>query len=226
MHPFFKKIAEVRPVLTFSIFLATCAFFVVTLIEPSMVTRYALATSNPSPYQYVTYIFMHGYLGHLLSNMLCLLVFGIMAETVLTVIGRRGEFILLYFTGGIAGALVQVFFLHAGKLMLGASGAVASLMGACFFIALMRWRDFGLSWWIVRAPLIVWGLFWLSLQAYGLIGLERHTAHVAHLVGFACGLIYAWWRMRIFDDMAPLDVDPTVSDAEYVLGCISADEEK
>jgi len=71
------------------------------------------------PWSAITYMFLHGGLGHLFFNMLALFFFGSRVEE------RLGErrFLILYFASGVAGALLSAVF-SPWSAIVGASGAV------------------------------------------------------------------------------------------------------
>ncbi|MCA9549209.1 MAG: rhomboid family intramembrane serine protease [Myxococcales bacterium] len=133
--------------------------------------------------------FLHGGIGHLLGNLYFLWVFGDNVEDTL----GRGRFLTLYLVAMVAGALAHAALDPGSEVpMLGASGAIAGLMGAyvvlfpkvkvwlvLFFI---RFR-LGVTWY-----LLVWVLMQLGM---GLAG-ERAVAWMAHLGGFFAGVILAF----------------------------------
>ena len=149
----------------------------------------------------VTYMFAHGGLLHLLGNMLFLWVFGPHAEDAL----GRGRFMLVYFSSGLASALLHVLASMAQypeDLSIGLVGASGAIMGV---VALFVLRFHGVRvrfffWWIipyvfyVRAlwvgfAFIGWDLIW-ALATIGSEGMSG-VAHWAHLGGFAAGAIWA-----------------------------------
>src|SRR5262245_12925722 len=75
------------------------------------------------PWTLIPYTFLHASLGHIFSNMLSLVVFGPRLEAHL----GSSKFLGLYFTSGIAGALLS-FFLTPYTQIIGASGAVFGVM--------------------------------------------------------------------------------------------------
>ena len=75
----------------------------------------------------LTSMFLHGGWFHLLGNMLYLWIFGNNVEDVL----GRGRYLLLYLTCGIVAALAQAFSNPTSHIpMVGASGAIAGVLGA------------------------------------------------------------------------------------------------
>ena len=88
--------------------------------------------------QFVTHLFVHGDLTHLLINSAWLLAFG---SSVARRTGGAG-FSLFFILCGIAGALVYLAFSRAAlSLMVGASGAISGLMGAAFRFLFQALRD-------------------------------------------------------------------------------------
>jgi membrane associated rhomboid family serine protease len=78
-----------------------------------------------------SYMFLHGGVVHLLTNMTCLWVFGILAEPVM---GTK-RFALTYLAFGVITGMVLVAIIpHWTKPMVGASGSISGVLGA--FLAL------------------------------------------------------------------------------------------
>jgi membrane associated rhomboid family serine protease len=74
-----------------------------------------------------TSMFVHGGFGHLFSNMLFLWIFGDNVEDRM----GHGRFLLFYLICGLAAALLQVLFEAGSRVpMVGASGAIAGVLGA------------------------------------------------------------------------------------------------
>jgi membrane associated rhomboid family serine protease len=79
----------------------------------------------------VTSMFLHGGWWHVISNMWALWIFGDNVEDHL----GHGLYLLFYLASGIAGALVHIVFNFNSVLpTLGASGAIAGIMGAYFVL--------------------------------------------------------------------------------------------
>src|SRR3989475_3714276 len=140
------------------------------------------------PWTIVTYMFLHAGPTHLLFNMLGLYFFGPRLELVIG--GNR--FLALYFTSGIAGALLSLFTPTVG--IVGASGAI---FGVFYGYAHFWPRDRILVWGIVpvEARLFVILMTALSLSGGLRIG-QSGIAHFAHLGGFVGGFLYFKWAER------------------------------
>jgi membrane associated rhomboid family serine protease len=146
------------------------------------------------PWTLVTYMFLHGGLGHLFFNMLSLFFFGPVVE------GRLGSrhFLRLYLISGLTGALLSILF---PRSVMGAMIPIIGASGAVFGINLA----FAYFW--PRQQILIWGILpiearWLvaimtvvSLY-YGFVGPAGGVAHLAHLGGFLGGFLYLKWMER------------------------------
>ncbi|MFI9644919.1 rhomboid family intramembrane serine protease [Streptomyces sp. NPDC052040] len=143
-----------------------------------------------------TAMFLHGSWLHLLGNMLFLLIFGNNIED------RLGHvrFALFYVACGYAAGYGFALLNNAsGDPLIGASGAIAGVLGA-YLVLYPRARVWVLVPFLIFLPLrlpawIVLG-FWFGLQAvysYGGGVSEAGTvAYAAHVVGFLVGMVLAW----------------------------------
>ena len=83
--------------------------------------------SVPEGYTLLSYMFLHGDIIHLSSNMLFLWVFGDNVEDAL----GHFKYLVFYLLGGIAAGLTHAIMLpKSGLPLIGASGAVAGIIGA------------------------------------------------------------------------------------------------
>ena len=165
------------------------------LNDPLMSKWFAL---NPisfiwKPWQLVTYMFMHGGIGHLFFNMYTLLIFGSVLEN----IWGTKKFLTFYFVTGIGAALVNIgvqYLTGSFALTVGASGAIYGiLMGYA-----MLYPDSRLT---LLFPPVSMKAKWFVLIFAGielLLGISNNpadnVAHFAHLGGliFAFLLIMFW----------------------------------
>jgi membrane associated rhomboid family serine protease len=148
-----------------------------------------------------TSMFMHGSWEHILGNMLFLWIFGNNVEDAL----GKVRFLLWYLAAGIAATALQTFVtLSFGTVRdasipnIGASGAIAGVLGA-YFLLLPKARVltvifFGLI--FLREIPAIWFLgIWIALQLWqGGFGLTHPdqtggVAVFAHIGGFAFGLL-------------------------------------
>ncbi|PIG91358.1 rhomboid family intramembrane serine protease [Gloeocapsopsis sp. IPPAS B-1203] len=148
----------------------------------------------------VTSQFLHGGLLHLGGNMLFLWVFGNNIED------RLGhlKFFIFYISCGVLAALAQWFFSqNSGTPMVGASGAIAGVMGAYILrypkAQVLTLIPLGFFITTFRIPAYFFLGFWFVQQAfYGLVSLPARTnvgmegggvAYWAHAGGFVFGAI-------------------------------------
>ena len=124
------------PVITVLIILITSYVFFLqlTAFDPeAFIMNYALVPAlvdfgNPATWwPFIWSMFMHGGWLHIISNLWFLWIFGDNVEAFLGHIG----FLLFYLLTGIAASLVQFFFMSGSEIpTLGASGAIAGVLGA------------------------------------------------------------------------------------------------
>ena len=143
-------------------------------------------------------IFLHGGWLHVLGNMLFLWIFGNNIED------KLGPLVFLgfYLAAGVVATIAQVAFDPNSVVpLIGASGAIAGIMGAYLV-------------WFPRAPIItlvflfvvpipagIWLAIWFVMQFF--TGPDSGVAYMAHIGGFVFGLAVAallrnsdWWRRR------------------------------
>jgi membrane associated rhomboid family serine protease len=147
-----------------------------------------------------TSMFLHGNLLHIGGNMLFLWIFGNNIEDVL----GKLRYIVFYFVCGIVAAGAQVLTdLNSTVPMLGASGAIAGVLGAYYLLypnakVLSIVPIFFAFVTEVRAWLVL-GL-WFLLQVFqGVEGLGDGVAVFAHIGGFLAGilLILMWGGRKL-----------------------------
>jgi len=159
------------------------------------ITIYGVVPGDFSPPTLVTSMFLHGSWSHVIGNMWYLWIFG---DNVEDRVGH-GRFIVFYLLCGIAAALGQVAVdPHSMLPTIGASGAIAGVMGA-YFVLYPKSRVLTLiPWWflqIVELPAIALLGFWFLMQLFsaGAIAVTSNTrgggvAFAAHVVGFVAGM--------------------------------------
>jgi membrane associated rhomboid family serine protease len=140
-------------------------------------------------------MFLHGGWFHILSNMWVLFIFGDKVEAHM----GRLRYLLFYLLCGAAAALLQVYILPSSERpMIGASGAIAGVLGA-YLVLFPRSRIASLVplffiFTIVEIPAFVFLLFWIGLQLYsGWFSIQGGAgsgiAWWAHIGGFVFGVI-------------------------------------
>ncbi len=158
----------------------------------------------------VTSMFLHGSWMHVIGNMWYLWIFGDNIEDRL----GHGRFIVFYLLCGIAAALGQVAIDPGSTLpTIGASGAIAGVMGA-YFVLYPNSRVITLVIWIfiqvVEMPAVILLGFWFVMQLAGGVGSIARTtqgggvAFAAHVAGFLFGMGGVFvFKKREFDYWQP-----------------------
>jgi membrane associated rhomboid family serine protease len=142
-----------------------------------------------------TAMFMHGGWLHLFSNMLFLWIFGDNVED------RFGhvQFLIFYLLVGVAATFAQFALSPESTIPnVGASGAIAGVLGSYILLFPQMRVNVLLGRQIVAMPaMVVLGL-WIVLQLFSGVGSIAHTdetanvsgvAYMAHIGGFFAGLI-------------------------------------
>jgi len=145
----------------------------------------------------VTAMFLHGGWMHVLGNMLYLYIFGDNVEDTL----GHGRYLLFYIACGAASFAVQIGFQPASAVPnIGASGAIAGVLGA-YFLLFPRARVVTLLplfifFTTIEIPAVVFLGLWFLLQFLsGTVSLGRSAATGgvawwAHVGGFVAGLVF------------------------------------
>ncbi len=137
-------------------------------------------------------MFMHGDLGHLLGNMWFLWVFG---DNVEDRLGRPG-FVAFYVACGVAATVGQVASDVASTLpMIGASGAVAGVLGAYLRMypraKVLTLVPIFVFLQLTELPAVLFLGAWFALQLLLSFFGEGNVAWWAHVAGFVAGVVLA-----------------------------------
>ena len=161
------------------------------------IANYGLIPDRLHASALLTSMFLHGGWMHIIGNMWFLWIFGDNVEDVM----GHGKYLIFYLLCGVAAGMTQVMFNPYSRLpMVGASGAIAGVMGAYLikfpqsrivtvvfiFIFLTR----------IEVPAVLMLLYWFFIQlfsGFGSIGYSQAnqggTAFFAHIGGFIAGMI-------------------------------------
>ncbi|WP_161959938.1 rhomboid family intramembrane serine protease [Xanthomonas arboricola] len=153
--------------------------------------RHLQRSSEWSPARMLTATFLHGSFDHLLGNMLFLLALGTLLEGAI----GSGWFLLLYLLGGFGASAASLWWRWgAPGGGLGASGAIAALMGA--FCVVWGRRKVRFFYWFfvvfdyVRGPAILLLPLWLGWELYSLLWNDNgNVAFEAHAGGLISGAL-------------------------------------
>ena len=193
------------PLVTVSLIAVNIAAFVLELSRgDAFVLRWSTIPSQiSSGHQLLTIatgMFMHGGWLHIISNMVFLWAFGPEVEDLMS----RGRYLAFYLLGGVVATLAQVAAMPASTVpTLGASGAIAAVMGA-FVVTYPRDQIRSIlvilifiSVRYIPAVLLIGA--WFIMQFLSLHSASAQTAggvaYAAHVWGFVFGAIAA----RLFE---------------------------
>lgn len=190
------------PIVT-TLLIVACAlvfFFELSLDEYSrnyFITLYGIVPAHLRPVTLITSMFLHGGWAHIIGNMLFLWAFGKSLEDAM----GHTKFLAFYFICGIAAGITHVAFnSYSSMPTVGASGAIAGVMGA-YLIKFPRARIhtlifilFFLTTADIPAAFIL--VYWFLMQLFSGYGSIAHTnvtdtgvAWFAHVGGFVTGMI-------------------------------------
>ena len=162
--------------------------------KTSILQNYGFVPAHARPITYLTSVFLHTGWLHLIGNMWFLWLAGFVLED------RWGRVIypIFYLVAGLAASIVHAWF-NPGSIVpaLGASGAVAALMGG-FLIRFPKLK-IQMLWFMLifrirfKAPAYCLLPLWLFMEIFygSLFGTATGVAHWAHVGGFLFGALAA-----------------------------------
>lgn len=199
-----ENYAKNFPIVTTLLIVCNAYFFLNPLITDNLNQLYVQYGFTPRsaltrPWVLVTSIFLHGGFIHLISNMWFLWLFGDNIED------KFGRFHLLgmYLTAGIVGNLLHAVLtgFRSDMMVIGASGAVAGIMGA--YLVRFPTAKLKCIFLIIIIPISVrirafWflGFYMVFEFITAFVGVFDHVAHWAHIGGFGYGFYWAYRRKR------------------------------
>ncbi len=161
----------------------------------------------PAGFSIITSMFLHGGFIHLGSNMLYLWIFGRNVEDDF----GHGRFLVFYLVTGIIAAAAFAIAFPGGKIpLVGASGAIAGVLGA-YFLRFPLSRVYCLIFFIIFVRIIALPAFfvlglWFFIQIgscmlsmtspEGAAGMGG-VAWISHVAGFVVGLVWTIWELRL-----------------------------
>jgi len=194
------------PVVTPLIIVVNVLVFLLELTRgDAFVTRWsavpAQITSGHDVITILTAMFMHGSWSHIIGNMIFLWAFGPEIEDAM----GRGRYLIFYLLGGLVAMLAQVAASpHSSVPNLGASGAIAAVMGA-FLVTYPRDQIRSVLFIFVfaritfiPAALLIGVWFLIQLVHAGAVAQVQTggVAYLAHVGGFIFGAVAARWFER------------------------------
>ena len=196
------RTSHTAPVVTISLIIINVAVFLyMVMLDPysqnDFIRQYAVIPAQLHLGGLLTSMFLHGGWMHLIGNMWFLWIYGDNVEDVL----GSGKYLLFYLLCGVFSALAQYAISPYSRVpMLGASGAIAGVMGA-YLIKFPHSRILTLIpifffWTTIEIPAVIILAYWFLLQFFsgvGSIGYSQVSqggvAFFAHIGGFIAGMI-------------------------------------
>lgn len=203
------------PIINIAIILVTSFIFLVSISAfdtDLFIYQYALIptlvdfSNLDSLWPFITSLFLHGGFLHIISNMWFLWVFGDNVEAELGHI----KYLIFYLASGTVAAFIQYLFIQGESIpMLGASGAVAGVLGAYYKLYPNHTIKtlvpiFGLPA-IINLPASFMLIYWFIIQLFsGVASVAVSASDLggvafwAHIGGFIFGLITAGTLAKIW----------------------------
>ena len=144
------------------------------------------------PWQLVSYMFLHGGLGHVFFNLFALWMFG---QAIENYWGTK-RFVWFYFLTGIGAAVLHMFIGAGGAPTVGASGAVYGILLA--FGMMFPERPIML----LFPPIPIKAKYFVAIFGgiellNGVLGTQTGVAHFAHLGGMIVGyILIKYWGLK------------------------------
>jgi membrane associated rhomboid family serine protease len=169
-----------------------CNFIIKGVDLNHFLNLYTYNTGNFKPYQLITHMFMHADFGHLIFNMFGLYLFGSKLEN----LWGQKRYINFYLICGLAASIIELAFLYYKNetgILLGASGAIAGLLGATAYL----FPNSEIS--LFMFPPIKFKYFvpiYFAVSLYRGFAQADNIAHFAHIGGLIAGVIivFIWNR--------------------------------
>lgn len=142
----------------------------------------------------ITFMFLHGGFWHILGNMWFLYIFG---DNVEDCLGSFHYFIFYLLSGIVSGVFHLIFNFHSTIPTIGASGAIAGVMGAYFVLypraKILTLIPIIIIPWLIEIPAFFFLGFWFLMQVVNVsVGGEFSSgiAWWAHVAGFIFGIVF------------------------------------
>jgi membrane associated rhomboid family serine protease len=174
-----------------------------------VIYKLGLNINNPTHYEYITSIFVHGGFFHLLVNSIVFISFGGVLHRHM----KNTKMYILYFIGvGVIANMVQVNAFQLAGIsqnipIVGASGALCALFA---YFSLAKPRSSVLMFFFVKmkaknamAGFLLFSVLLVLIGGFGVGG----VAHSAHITGLVCGILTAVYFDETPDKLPILDAD-------------------
>jgi hypothetical protein len=171
-------------------FIATYALIPARFTQPALIDYFGWGANIVSLF---TFMFLHGGFWHLLGNMWSLHIFGDNIEDRLGPLRYLGFYLL----AGVLSGLVHLVLHPQSQIpTVGASGAIAGVMGAYFLCypgsRILTLIPIFIFPWLVEIPAFIFLGIWFVLQFLGAAGADGAAGGIAwwaHVGGFLAGIV-------------------------------------
>ncbi len=186
-----------KPIVTVFLIAANVIIFLFCLSSgekgySDLIYRFGMIPAHLTFYAPFTSMFLHGGFGHIIGNMWFLWIFGDNIESVC----GKWKFLLFYLLSGLFAGFLHFMLYPASSIpTIGASGAIAGVLGA-YLVLYPKAKVLTLIWFFVittaRIPAVLFLGLWFIMQLFlGSIGImasvDIDVAYWAHVGGFVAG---------------------------------------
>lgn len=167
--------------------------FLLQMAVPGFTEAFYFNPGQPNAWMFITSIFLHGGLVHILFNGYALFMFGPFLEN------RMGQqkFLMFFIAAGIVGNILYYATILLGIIppipALGASGAIYGVLGA---LAIIEPNMRLLFWGIIPMSIGTLTVVWIITETIGSFNPYSGVGSAAHLGGLLFGLAYAKFLFR------------------------------
>jgi len=146
------------------------------------------SSSYTEVWRFITSIFLHASVSHLILNLFALILFGLILESII----GSNRFLAVFLVSGLIANLIAVNFYSSS---LGASGAIYGILGA---LTILRPK---MTVWLysLPMPMFIASIVWILIGVFGLFT-PSNTGHIAHLLGIAVGLLFGLYFYNNFKE--------------------------
>jgi membrane associated rhomboid family serine protease/TolA-binding protein len=176
--------------------------------------NYGFIPAKSKPMSFLTHMFLHGGLGHLLGNMVFLWLVGCMLEMG----GGRSFYSAAYILAGLGSVvLFWLIYPQSPVPLVGASGAISGITGAFTVLYCKKKVKFFYSLGFYFNYLKVRAIFllpiWFANEFYQLFfGGMSNVAYVAHIGGLISGAILGFINLKVLRAYNPDVLEPEPED--------------
>ena len=176
--------------------------------------NYGFIPAEHRPVTFFTYMFMHGGLGHLLGNMVFLWLVGCMLEMG----GGRIFYSVSYLLAGLCSVVAfWLVYPNSPVPLVGASGAIAGMMGAFTVLYCRRkvkiFYSLGFYFNYMETRAIYLLPIWVGLEFWQLFfGGMSNIAYMAHIGGLISGALIGFFNLKVLKSFNADVIEPEPED--------------